>query len=171
VRWLALSPLGFVALGCHTDLWIQPKTRTMAPAVLFPNGPPQPPPGVVAVSSVSPEVGSSVPVAATARTLKVPGLAGILARGRERFDIFCSPCHGRIGDGNGMIAERGFALTRRPRNLHIDRIQRSKDGYIFEVITHGYGAMMGYDDRIPPADRWAIVAYVRALELSEEGGS
>jgi hypothetical protein len=70
-----------------------------------------------------------------------------------------------------MIAQRGFALVRQPRNLHIERLQRATDGYIFSVITKGYGAMMPYDDRVPAADRWAIVAYVRALQLSEGGTS
>lgn len=167
--------LGFLGLigallgGCHTDLWIQPKTRTMDPNPLFPSGAPTLPAGIVPSAPQFSAPTSSLPVAETARTLHVSGLAGVLARGRERFDVFCSPCHGRIGDGQGMIARRGFALVRQPRNLHIERLQRATDGYLFSVITKGYGAMMPYDDRVPPADRWAIVAYVRALQLSEGG--
>jgi len=157
--------------GCHTDLWVQPKTRTMDPSPLFPNGPPTSPAGVVASIPQFSSPTALLPVTETAQTLHVAGLAGILSRGRERFDVFCSPCHGRIGDGKGMIAQRGFALVRQPRNLHIERLQRATDGYIFSVITKGYGAMMPYDDRVPAADRWAIVAYVRALQLSEGGTS
>lgn len=155
--------------GCHTDLWVQPKVGTMDPSAVLPNGPPLPPEGTVSAAPRFSAPTSTFPVAETAKTLHVDGLAGILTRGRERFDIFCSPCHGRLADGSGMIAQRGFALTRQPRNLHIDRLQRATDAYLFSVISHGYGAMMPYDDRIPPADRWAIVAYVRALQLSEGG--
>ena len=165
----SLGLTGALLSGCHTDLWVQPKTRTMDPNPLFPNGPPTPPVGIV--SSDPQPIASTIalPVAETARSLHVSGLAGILSRGRERFDVFCSPCHGRIGDGQGMIAKRGFALVRQPRNLHIERLQRATDGYLYSVITKGYGAMMPCDDRVTSADRWAIVAYVRALQLSEGG--
>ncbi len=162
---LLLAP--YVLAGCHTDLWVQPKTRTMEPNAIFSNGPSVPPAGTVAVDSEFSKDAKSFPTEETARALHVRGLAGILARGQERFDIFCSPCHGRLADGKGMIAMRGFSLTRQPRNLHIDRLQQATDQYIFSVISRGYGAMMPYNDRIPPADRWAIVAYVRALQISE----
>ena len=151
---------------------LNPSSRVLlgpGPSEVHPNGPPLPPEGTVAATPRFSAPTSTLPVAETAKALHVAGLRGILNRGRERFDVFCSPCHGRIGDGQGMIAQRGLALVRQPRNLHIDRLHRVKDGYIFSVITHGYGAMMPYDDRIPPADRWAIVAYVRALQLSEGG--
>ena len=165
-----LPLLGLLIAGCHTDLWVQPKVTTMDPSAILPNGPPLPPEGTVASAPRFSAPTAVFPVAETAKALRVNGLAGILHRGRERFDIFCSPCHGRLGDGNGMIAQRGLALTRQPRNLHIDRLQKATDAYLFSVIGHGYGAMMPYDDRIPPADRWAIVAYVRALQLSQGGG-
>ena len=87
----------------------------------------------------------------------------LLRRGRQRFDIYCSPCHGRIGDGNGMIALRG---VRRPADLTSARIREEPPGYIFDVITNGFGGMGDYGDQVPPHDRWAIVAYMRALELS-----
>ena len=166
---LAIPLLALVLAGCHTDLWVQPKVGTMDPSALLPNGPPLPPEGAVAAVPRFSAPTSEFPVAETAKTLHVRGLDGVLLRGRERFDVFCSPCHGRVGDGQGMIAQRGLALVRQPRNLHIERLQKAKDGYLFSVITHGYGAMMPYDDRIPPEDRWAIVAYVRALQLSEGG--
>ena len=87
----------------------------------------------------------------------------LLERGRDRYDIYCSPCHSRTGDGNGMVAQRGF---RAPANLQTDRLRSVPPGYIFQVITNGYGAMGDYGDQIPASDRWAIVAYVRALQLS-----
>jgi hypothetical protein len=89
----------------------------------------------------------------------------VLERGRDRFDIYCSPCHSRLGDGEGMIKQRGFHY---PASLHSDRVRRAPDGYIFAVITNGYGAMSSYAVQVQdPKDRWAIVAYVRALELSQ----
>ena len=87
-----------------------------------------------------------------------------LARGRERFDIFCSPCHDRVGNGLGMIVRRGF---RRPPSLHIDRLREAPPGYFVDVITRGFGAMADYAAQVPPADRWAIAAYIRALQLSQ----
>lgn len=89
--------------------------------------------------------------------------AALLQRGRDRFDIYCSPCHGRIGDGNGMIHQRGFWV---PSNLHTARLRAVPPGYIFQVISNGYGAMPDYRDQIATHDRWAIVAYLRALQLS-----
>lgn len=86
-----------------------------------------------------------------------------LDRGQERFNIFCAPCHSRIGDGNGMVVQRGF---RQAASLHIDRLRQSPPGYFFDVMTNGFGAMPSYSAQITPADRWRIVAYVRALQLS-----
>jgi hypothetical protein len=88
----------------------------------------------------------------------------VLARGRERYDIFCSPCHDRVGTGQGMIVRRGF---RAPPSLHIDRLRQAAPGHFFDVATQGFGAMPDYAEQIPPGDRWAIVAYVRALQLSQ----
>ncbi len=88
----------------------------------------------------------------------------LLNRGGDRYNIYCSPCHGRLGDGNGMIAQRGF---RAPANFQTDRLRSVPPGYIFQVITNGYGAMGDYGDQIPAGDRWAIVAYLRALQLSQ----
>lgn len=93
----------------------------------------------------------------------IPITRELLERGRERFDIFCSPCHGRAGDGEGMIVQRGFP---RPPSYHIDRLREAPDSHFYSVITHGYGAMYSYASRVPPKDRWAIVAYIRALQLS-----
>jgi hypothetical protein len=89
----------------------------------------------------------------------------VLTRGRERYNIFCAPCHSRVGDGNGFVPSRGFA--RQPPSFHIARLQKSPVGYFYDVITEGFGTMPDYASQIPPQDRWAIVAYVRALQLSQ----
>jgi hypothetical protein len=87
-----------------------------------------------------------------------------LLRGQERFNIFCSPCHGRVGDGQGMIVQRGFP---QPPSFHTDRLRQQPVGYFYDVISNGFGVMYSYASRIPPQDRWAIVAYIRALQLSQ----
>jgi len=87
----------------------------------------------------------------------------LLERGEDRFKVFCTPCHGLQGDGNGMAAARGM---KRPPSYHIDRLRQAPNGYFYDVMTNGFGAMYSYAERIPPRDRWAIIAYVRALQLS-----
>ncbi len=89
----------------------------------------------------------------------------VLDRGRERYNIFCAPCHSRLGDGNGFVPSRGF--SRKPPSYHIPRLQKAPLGYFFDVITNGFGIMPDYASQIPPQDRWDIVAYVRALQLSQ----
>ena len=88
-----------------------------------------------------------------------------LERGRERFDIYCSPCHSVAGDGDGMIVRRGFPS---PPSYHTDRLRNAPDAHFYSVITNGYGMMYSYADRVAPHDRWAIVAYIRALQLSQD---
>jgi mono/diheme cytochrome c family protein len=88
----------------------------------------------------------------------------VMARGQERFDIYCSPCHGRTGFGDGMVVRRGY---RRPPSYHDDRLRKAPVGHFFDVISNGFGAMPDYAAQINVKDRWAIVAYVRALQLSE----
>jgi mono/diheme cytochrome c family protein len=88
----------------------------------------------------------------------------VMARGRERYDIYCSPCHGQTGQGDGMVVRRGF---RRPPTYHQDRLRNAPVGHIYDVITNGFGAMPDYAAQIKVEDRWAIIAYVRALQLSE----
>ncbi|HTZ82115.1 MAG TPA: cytochrome c [Candidatus Acidoferrales bacterium] len=89
----------------------------------------------------------------------------VLARGEERFNIFCAPCHSRLGDGNGFVPSRGFA--RKPPSFHIARLEKAPVGYFFDVITNGFGIMPDYASQIPTKDRWDIVAYIRALQLSQ----
>lgn len=89
----------------------------------------------------------------------------VMDRGRERFDIYCAPCHSRMGDGNGFVPSRGF--SRKPPSYHIPRLEKAPLGYFFDVMTNGYGIMPDYAAQIPPRDRWCIVAYIRALQLSQ----
>jgi mono/diheme cytochrome c family protein len=93
-----------------------------------------------------------------------PALGSVLRRGQEQFTIYCAMCHGDAGDGRGIIMQRGFVP---PPSYHLDRLRVAPVGHVFDVITNGYGAMYSYGDRIPPADRWAIVAYVRTLQMSQ----
>jgi len=93
-----------------------------------------------------------------------PALRSILTRGQEQFTIYCSMCHGDAGDGHGIIPERGFFP---PPTYQLDRLRQAPVGHIFDVITNGYGAMYSYGDRISPADRWTIVAYIRTLQMSQ----
>lgn len=87
-----------------------------------------------------------------------------LVRGQQRFNIYCSPCHSRVGDGNGLVVQRGF---RQPPSYYIDRLKQAPVGHFFDVITNGFGAMASYATRVTPDDRWRIIAYIRALQLSE----
>ena len=87
-----------------------------------------------------------------------------LGRGRERYNIYCSPCHDRVGNGNGMIVQRGF---KRPTSLHEQRLRDAPPGYLFQVMSEGFGVMQGYAAQVPPRDRWVIAAYIRALQLSQ----
>ena len=88
----------------------------------------------------------------------------VMRRGRERYDIFCSPCHGLAGEGDGMVVQRGY---RRPPSFHIDRLRQAPPGHLYDVMTSGFGAMPDYAAQIPVRDRWAIAAYMRALQLSQ----
>jgi mono/diheme cytochrome c family protein len=99
-----------------------------------------------------------------AERLPVPLDAALLARGRERYDVFCAPCHDRVGTGQGMIVQRGY---RRPPSFHEDRLRAAPPGHFFDVVTNGFGAMPAYAAQVPLGDRWAIAAYVRALQRSQ----
>jgi len=170
-RLLAAVSGGLLLLlfaACSPNMRDQPKYRSLAKSDIFPDGRAsrQPVPGTVArgqlktdqrfhTGRVSAGLVGSVPFPVDRQALE---------RGRERFGIFCTPCHGLVGDGNGMVVQRGF---RRPPSFHIDRLREAPDGHYFDVITNGYGAMASYASRIPPRDRWAITAYVRALQVSQ----
>jgi mono/diheme cytochrome c family protein len=114
----------------------------------------QPPEGVVARGDLEREKSA---------TQKPTVNAALLQRGRERYEIFCTPCHDRTGQGNGLVVQRGMP---HPPSYHDEQLRTAPDQHFFDVITGGYGAMYSYADRIAPRDRWAIVAYIRALQLS-----
>jgi len=99
---------------------------------------------------------------------EVPVNEETMSRGRERFNIYCAPCHSRVGDGNGMVVQRGY---KHPPTYHQDRLRQAPLGYFFDVMTNGFGAMPDYAAQIPPQDRWCIVAYIRALQLSQNATS
>ena len=101
---------------------------------------------------------------ALANVFPMPVTAALLERGEQRYNIFCAPCHGRTGRGDGMIVQRGM---RQPPSFMEERLRNESSGYFFDVMTHGFGAMQDYAAQIPPQDRWAIVAYERALQFSQ----
>jgi mono/diheme cytochrome c family protein len=115
------------------------------------NWPALPPLGVVARDDVP------VPVP--------PVTMALIERGQQRFNIYCAPCHSRMGDGHGMIVQRGFP---QPPSYYIDRLRQAPVQHFYDVITHGYGAMYPYAERVAPGDRWAIIAYIRALQASSD---
>jgi mono/diheme cytochrome c family protein len=94
-----------------------------------------------------------------------PVTMALLERGKQRFEIYCSPCHGRLGDGNGMIVQRGFP---HPPSYYSDTLLHAPNQLFYDTISHGYGVMYSYADRVGPDDRWAIVAYIRALQASAQ---
>lgn len=96
--------------------------------------------------------------------LPLPLGTELLARGQERYEIFCTPCHGRVGTGEGAVVKRGM---RTPPSYHIPRLREAPIGHFFDVVTNGFGVMLDYAEQIPPADRWAIAAYIRALQVSQ----
>jgi cbb3-type cytochrome c oxidase subunit III len=168
-RALAVATLAAaVCAGCRQDMHDQPKVKPQSASSFFPDGRGARPlvEGTVAGSAVlgdppyltGKQGGQPVPRA------PVPVTAETLARGRERYDVFCSPCHDRVGTGDGMIVQRGY---RQPPSFHIDRLRQEPDGYFFDTITNGFGVMPNYAQQIPVADRWAITLYIRALQLSQ----
>jgi mono/diheme cytochrome c family protein len=141
--------------ACDQNMDSQPRYSDYAPAPLFRGDVlRRPPSNTVARDDLEREKAASTKPALT---------AALLARGRQRFGIFCSPCHGAAGDGNGIIVQRGMP---HPTSYHDQRLLAADDQHFFDVITNGYGAMYSYASRVPAADRWAIVAYIRALQLS-----
>ncbi len=99
-----------------------------------------------------------------ATTYPMPITPEVLQRGQQRFDVFCAPCHSQLGDGQGMVVKRGF---KEPPSFHIDRLREAPPGYFFSVMTNGFGVMYSYKSRVKVEDRWAIAAYIKALQLSQ----
>lgn len=168
---LPKAPLGICALaslfllaGCSLkqDMALQPKNRPLSPSDFFTDGRSARPlvENTVARGSVRED---EMAVPKDSNTFPLPLNQELLERGENRYKVFCTPCHGLQGDGNGMVAMRGM---KHPPSYHQDRLRQVPNGYIYDVITNGFGAMFGYSAQISPGDRWAIVAYVRALQLS-----
>ena len=167
IRWLVLVTLAMAVAGCHRDMRDQPRYEALEASDFFADGKSArlPVVGTVARGQLQEDEAfysgrsqgklvADVPVEITRE---------LLLRGQDRFNIFCSPCHARTGMGNGMIVERGF---RKPPSYHSERLRNAPAGHFFDVMTHGFGAMPSYA-RIEPQDRWAIVAYIRVLQLSQ----
>ena len=158
-RAALLLPL--LATACNENMVQQHRYDPYEAAPLWADGKVMqaPPAGTVA---------RDAPVLAAAATR--PSMsAALLQRGRERYGIYCSMCHGYEGDGNGIVPARGFP---HPPSFHSARLRAAPSSHIYDVISNGYGVMYGYGDRVAPADRWAIAAYVRALQASRpEGGA
>jgi len=150
--------------GCSLkqDMALQPKNRPLSPSDFFTDGRSERPlvENTVARGSFADE---ALFVAKDSNNFPLPVTQELLERGQGRYKIFCTPCHGLQGDGNGMVSVRGM---KHPPSYHQDRLRQSPNGYFYDVITNGFGAMYGYSAQILPRDRWAIVAYVRALQLS-----
>jgi len=140
----------------------QPKNRPLSPSEFFADGRSERPPveNTVARGAIADD---ELFVPKDSNNFPLPVNLKLLERGEERFKIFCSPCHGLQGDGNGMIAMRGM---KQPPSYHQDRLRQAPNGYFYDNMTNGFGQMMGYAAQIPPRDRWAIIAYIRALQLS-----
>ena len=184
-RRLALAPLAaglaLLALsGCRKDMHEQPKYKTYAPSDLFPDGASARPvlEGTVARDDLRTDRHrfEGIVDGKLAETFPFPVDRAVLERGRERYQIFCTPCHGELGDGAGMIVQRGFSppppfygklpkAGQTPVAIY-DDLTKAPVGHFFDVITNGHGAMYSYAARIPVDDRWAITAYIRALQLS-----
>ena len=164
--------------GCERtmkNMYVQPKLNTDAASPLFADGKGSrpPPPGSVpsamgdlAKTSSGRQGRDELALRDAADAASAPPAvdAALLARGQARYDVYCVPCHSPVGDGDGMIVRRGFP---RPPSFHQGRLRDAPDRHFFDVMTHGYGVMVSYADRVTPQDRWAIVAYVRALQLSQ----
>jgi mono/diheme cytochrome c family protein len=157
-------------LGCRQDMHVQPKYVPEDASTFFPDGRSERPPveGTVAHGHLRTDalLYTGRINGAVADLFPFPITTADLSRGRERYNIYCSPCHDYTGSGNGMIVQRGFPS---PPSFHIERLRQAPAGHFFEVITNGLGLMYSYASRVAPEDRWRIAAYIRALQLSRHG--
>lgn len=156
------------ATGCHQDMYDQPKYKPLTESRFYKDGISS---RALAEGTVPRGFARTDELLYTGRAegkpvdqFPFPVTDEVMKRGHNRFDIFCSPCHGRLGNGQGMIVRRGFP---QPRSFHIDSLKNAPAGYFFGVITNGYGRMYSYAASVPVHDRWAIIAYIRALQLSQ----
>ena len=161
----------FVGIGCRQDMHDQPKYIPLRASDFFGDGRSARPliEGTVARGHLNDDYALINGRGADGKFVNefpFPVTRAVMDRGRQRFNIYCAPCHDQLGNGNGKIVRRGY---RHPPSYHIERLREVPNGYIFDVITSGFGAMPDYAAQIQPADRWAIVAYVRALQLAHNG--
>jgi len=173
-NWAACLQCGLVlltlcvAIGCRQDMHDQPKYESLEASTFFPDGRASRPlvPGTVARGQLREDTHlyEGKVAGKPAEMFPFPIDLKTMERGQQRHNIYCSPCHDRVGNGDGMVVRRGF---RRPPSYHIERLRQAPPGYLYDVITNGFGAMQDYAAQIPVRDRWAIVAYVRALQFSQ----
>jgi mono/diheme cytochrome c family protein len=167
---LALAGLLAVA-GCRQDMHNQPKFIPLRESEFFTDHRSARPlvEGTVARGEVEGNdlLSTGMVNGELASAFPFPVTGDVMRRGQERYDIFCAPCHARTGNGDGMIVRRGF---RAPPSLHVDRLRQAPAGHFFDVITNGFGAMPDYRAQVPVRDRWAIIAYIRALQASTAAG-
>jgi len=162
--------LAAIALaGCRQDMHDQPKFIPLRPSTFFTDGRSERSliDGTVARGHLDDDTAyytGKGPDGKPLDTFPFAVTKEVVERGQDRFNVYCAPCHDRTGSGDGMIVKRGY---RKPPSYHIDRLRQVPNGYIYDVITRGFGAMPDYSAQIAPHDRWAIVAYVRALQLSQ----
>ncbi len=165
-----LAAASLFAAGCaRSDMQDQPKYKPERPSDFFADGRSerQPVAGTVAWGPLDDDTAYYEGKDADGKDIEDFPLVvdkPLIVRGQQRFDIYCSPCHGRIGNGLGMIVRRGF---KQPPSYHIDRLRNAPVGHFFDVISNGYGAMLNYAQQIQVRDRWAIIAYIRALQYSQ----
>jgi hypothetical protein len=175
VAWRAagLALVLAVLPGCRSEMYDQPRYKPYHSSPFFDDGTSARPLIAGTVPRRDPrERGNSGPehfdtgktAGKLAEALPFAVDRAVLARGQDRFRIFCTPCHGELGDGQGMIVRRGFNP---PPSYHTDELRKAPVGHFFDVMTRGYGTMYSFASRIPPRDRWAIAAYIRALQLSQ----
>jgi mono/diheme cytochrome c family protein len=159
--------------ACRLDMHVQPRQNPLSASDFYADHRSARPPveGTVARGQLNADtyfytgkIGNS-----PGDEMPFPVTREVLERGRERYDIYCAPCHSRVGDGNGVVPSRGFA--RKPPSYHIPRLQKAPLGYFYDVMTNGFGIMPDYAAQITPQDRWNIVAYIRALQLSQNATS
>ena len=158
----------FMCVACRQDMHDQPKYTAYKPSDFFADGRSARPlvEGTIAQGHLNEDdllyTGRIAGQPATMFPFAVD--EALMRRGRERYDIFCSPCHGLTGEGDGMVVQRGY---RRPPSFHVDRLRQAPPGHVYDVISSGFGAMPDYAAQIPVRDRWTIAAYMSALQLSQ----
>ncbi len=165
---IGLLLLAALAGGCRQDMHDQPRFKPLAKSDFYPDHRSARPlvEGTVARGQLRDDEAlyTGKNGKELTRVFPFPITAQVLARGQQRFSIHCTPCHGRLGNGEGMVVQRGF---KRPPSFHVDRLRQAPPGYFFDVMTIGFGAMSDYSAQLDAEDRWAIVAYIRALQLSQ----